>query len=82
MGGYSDYCMSPPGAAQPVSGICHARGDNADLPPVWLIYMVEDLDESIRRCLERGGNLLHPPKTMGSARYCIIEGPAGAVAGL
>jgi len=83
MGGYSDYCMSPPGAAQPVSGICHARGGNADLPPVWLIYItVEDLDESIRRCLERGGKLRHPPKSMGAARYCIIEDPVGAVAGL
>ena len=37
--------MIPPGAAQPVSGICHARGSNADLPPVWLIYItVADLE--------------------------------------
>jgi predicted enzyme related to lactoylglutathione lyase len=75
--------MIPPGGSEPVSGIRHARGGNADLPPVWLIYItVEDLDESIRRCLEHGGKLRHPPKSMGGARYCVIEDPAGAVAGL
>ena len=83
MGGYSDFCMTPPGATQPVSGICNARGSNPDLPPVWLIYItVADLDECIRRGLERGGKLRHPPKSMGAARYCVIEDPAGAVAGL
>jgi hypothetical protein len=39
MGGYQDYCMNPPGAGQPVAGICHARGVNAGLPPVWMIYI-------------------------------------------
>lgn len=33
MGDYEDYCMTPSGAEQPVAGICHARGHNADLPP-------------------------------------------------
>jgi hypothetical protein len=26
VGDYEDYCMTPPGAEQPVAGICHARG--------------------------------------------------------
>ncbi len=26
MGGYEDYCMTPPSGVQPVAGICHARG--------------------------------------------------------
>lgn len=84
MGGYSDYCMTPPGMAEPVAGICHARGGNADLPPVWLVYIVvADLDESVRRCLDRGGKLRHPIKSMGvQSRYCVIEDPAGAVAAL
>jgi predicted enzyme related to lactoylglutathione lyase len=83
MGGYQDYCMVPPGSEAPVSGICHARGGNAGLPPVWLIYItVPDLDESVRRCLERGGKLVLPPKSMGQARYCVIQDPAGAAAGL
>src|SRR5438132_7184625 len=42
MGAYSDFVMSADGT--PVAGICHARAANADLPPVWLIYItVEDL---------------------------------------
>ena len=83
MGGYQDYCMVPPGKDAPVSGICHARGGNAGLPPVWLIYItVADLEESVRRCLELGGKLVMPPRNMGEARYCVIQDPAGAVAGL
>src|SRR5215831_8339830 len=58
MGDHDDYCMNPPGADKPVAGICHAIGENAGLPPVWLIYItVADLDESIRRCTERGGKV-------------------------
>ena len=45
--GYSDYVMMTPGGA-PAGGVCHARGANAALPPVWLIYIVvEDLDGQI-----------------------------------
>jgi predicted enzyme related to lactoylglutathione lyase len=83
MGGYQDYCMIPSGSEQPVSGICHARGGNAGLPPVWLIYItVADLDESIRRCQELGGKLILPPKAMGNARYCVIQDTVGASVGL
>jgi hypothetical protein len=84
MGGYEDFCMTPPGGGAPVAGICHRRGGNADIPSVWLIYiMVADLDESVARCLERGGKLVKPASNYGNqGRYCIIEDPAGAVAGL
>ena len=84
MGDYSDYCMNPPTGDKPVAGVCHARGQNAGLPPVWIIYiMVADLDESIRRCLEHGGKLLSPERAIpDSGRYCIIQDPAGAIAGL
>jgi predicted enzyme related to lactoylglutathione lyase len=73
-----------PGAVQPVAGICHARGHNADLPPVWLIYItVADLDEAVRQCQQRGGKVRVPPKDMGGqGRYRVIEDPAGAVAAL
>jgi uncharacterized protein len=84
MGGFSDYCMIPAGKDAPVAGICHARGGNADFPPVWLVYItVADVDESVRRCLDRGGKLRLPVKTMtGHGRYCVIEDPAGAIAAL
>ena len=51
--GYDDYSMHPPGEADPVTGICHARGANAEIPPAWVVYFVvgnpsPDLDGSIR----------------------------------
>ena len=81
MGDYHDFCMHPPGDPQPVAGICHAKGDNVGLPPVWLIYItVDDLDLGIRRCQELGGKVLRPTTSMGaSGRFCVIEDPAGAI---
>lgn len=80
MGGYSDYCMNEPETGKSVAGVCHARGVNADLPPVWLIYVnVEDMEQSIVRCLELGGKLIAGPKEMGGhGRYAVIRDPAGA----
>jgi len=84
MGGYHDYCMNAPESGLTITGICHARGVNADLPPVWLIYiMVLDLDESISRCASKGGKLVSGPKGMGAkGKYCIIQDPSGAYAAL
>lgn len=84
MGDYSDYVMTSPDDGAGVAGVCHARGVNAGLPPVWLIYIrVADVDESVRVCLEKGGKLLAPVKSMGpNGRYCVIQDPAGAVAAL
>jgi predicted enzyme related to lactoylglutathione lyase len=84
MGDYADYSMHPPGSANPVAGICHARGTNAGLPPQWLIYIsVADLDQKLQRCRELGGKVLAGPKSMGSyGRLAVIQDPAGAVAAL
>ena len=82
MGGYSDYCMKNE-EGEVVAGICHARGVNAGLPAVWLMYItVADLDASIAQVTARGGRVLSGPKTMGPKRYCVIQDPAGAVAAL
>ena len=35
MGDYSDYTMMSPGDGAAISGICHSRGSNADLPGGW-----------------------------------------------
>ena len=83
MGGYADFNMRPPGSDEPVAGVCHARGSNADLPAQWLIYItVADLDRSIAECEASGGEVVTGPKDMGGARYCIVRDPAGAVAAL
>jgi len=84
MGGYSDFCMNEPVTGNPVAGICHARGLNAEVPPVWLIYItVADLDESIAKCIKLGGEVIAAPRAMESqGRYCVVRDPAGAVAAL
>ncbi|HEY9422117.1 MAG TPA: VOC family protein, partial [Thermoanaerobaculia bacterium] len=47
MGGYSDYNMASPDG-EPKAGVCHTRGNNASIPPQWMIYIVvEDLDASL-----------------------------------
>lgn len=79
MDGYDDYAMHPIGDEAPVSGICHARGANAEIPPAWIVYFnVEDLDVSLQACSSAGGKILSGPRTMGKDTYCIIEDPAGA----
>jgi hypothetical protein len=84
MGDYDDYCMVSAGGNKPVAGVCHPSGENAGLPPVWLIYItVADLAESVRRCAERGGKVRAPERRIaGMGRFCVIEDPAGAVAAL
>lgn len=79
MGGYNDYEMHTVDGA-PGGGICHARGGNADLPPVWLAYIaVADLDAALATCRERGGAVVAGPNgDPGSWRYAVIRDPAGA----
>jgi len=83
MGDYSDYVMKLPESGDGVSGICHARGSNADLPPGWLIYIVvADADKSAAICAAHGGKIIVEPRGLAGGRFCVIEDPSGAVAGL
>lgn len=83
MGEYSDFIMTMPGNDEAAAGICHARGDNAALPPQWLIYIiVADADKSATVCVARGGKVLVGPKPSSGGRFCVIEDPGGAVAAL
>lgn len=78
-GAYEDFVMQVPSDGRGVTGVCHARGGNSGLPAAWLPYvMVANLDESMAACTTRGGKIIHGPRNMGAARYCVIEDPAGA----
>jgi predicted enzyme related to lactoylglutathione lyase len=81
MGDYEDYCMVPPGGGDPVAGVCHARGANEGIPPVWMAYIiVEDLDKSLASCSEHGGSIVFGPKKYGDqGAWCAVRDPAGAV---
>lgn len=83
MGDYADFVMEAPDKGA-VAGICHARGSNAKLPPVWLIYLyVADLDASLEACRARGGELISGPTDYGDAgRFAVIRDPAGAACAL
>ena len=83
MGEYSDYSMLMPGSGEAVSGVCHARGSNADLPPQWLIYIVvADLDASLDECRANGGEVVRQPQGLAGGRFAIIKDPVGAITAL
>lgn len=83
MGDYADYSMTLPQNGEAVTGICHARGDNAGLPGGWLIYItVADVDASAAACLANGGEVLVEPRGLAGGRFCVIKDPAGAAAAL
>ncbi len=82
MDGYHDYCMIAPDG-ETVAGICHARGDNADLPPVWLVYInVADIQQGIAKCKSLGGEIVQGPRDIGGGICAVIKDPAGAIAAL
>src|SRR5438046_1035518 len=59
MGDYSDYVIKTPQNKQTVAGICHARGENAALPPHWIIYIkVHNLEASLAAARCKGGEIL------------------------
>lgn len=62
------------------AGVCHARGVNVDLPPVWMIYLpVGDLAESLRRVSEEGGKVIKATQGEdGQHAYVVVQDPVGA----
>ena len=83
MGDYSDYSMTLPASGEGVSGICHARGGNAEMPGGWLIYItVADVEASAAACTANGGQILLAPKGLAGGRFCVIRDPSGATAAL
>jgi uncharacterized protein len=75
---YADYAMvSEDGSG--VAGVCHARGMNADLPPVWMLYLpVGDLAESLRRVEEEGGTVIKAAQDEhGAYVYAAVQDPVG-----
>ena len=83
MGGYSDFNMLPAGSNEPEAGVCYARGSNADLPPVWLMYIVvDDVAWSAAECVRLGGSIVVPTRGLAGGRFCVIRDPAGAVCAL
>lgn len=83
-GDYDDFNMNRSDTGETVAGICHTRGANANVPPQWLLYfIVEDIDASVKKCLELGGKVVDDRRSPGGGHnMCVIQDPAGAVAAL
>jgi len=84
MGAYEDFNLCNPQSGQPVAGVCHRRGPNEDLPPVWLVYFrIADLETALAEVRRLGGTVLKGPVSMGDqGRYAVVRDPAGAHAAL
>ncbi|MGH1346634.1 MAG: VOC family protein [Nannocystales bacterium] len=76
---YADYCMLDEDNSA-VAGVCHARGVNVGLPPVWLLYLpVGDLAESIRLAGALGGEVVKATRgSDGEYASAVIRDPVGA----
>lgn len=76
---YADYNMLG-GDGDPAAGICHARGVNLGLPPVWMLYFpVGDLAESLRRVEEEQGKVIKATRGRGGEyAYATVQDPVGA----
>lgn len=71
-GDYADYAMIV--GEGPVGGVCHRRGTNAALPPMWLPYfLVEDLAATLAAAVEKGAEVLDARDKMA-----VLRDPAGA----
>ncbi|MFG0253414.1 MAG: VOC family protein [Phycisphaerales bacterium JB038] len=75
---YTDYVMCASNG-DAVAGICHARGVNRNLPPVWLICLpVGDLAQSLARVRENGGEVVDARAgSDGTPSYAAIRDPVG-----
>jgi hypothetical protein len=75
---YTDYTMLG-GDGNPAAGVCHARGVNSGLPPIWMLYLpVGDLAESLRRVQEEGGTVMKATQgEAGAYVYAVVQDPVG-----
>lgn len=79
---YEDYLLKD-SAGVPVGGLCHARGSNSGIPPVWLSYVrVKDMASSLTAVQQGGGKVLNGPRGAGGGQVAVIQDPSGAVLAL
>lgn len=77
MGGYNDFVMMSGGDG--VCGICHARGSNANIPPMWIPYfVVANIQVSFDQALLGGATAVLETQPYGDGFYAILRDPAGA----
>ncbi len=80
---YTD-CNLLAAGGKPVARIRHARGVNAGLPSVWMIYLpVDDLTESLLCVEDEGGVIIKAEQREdGEYAYAAVRDPVGAYVAL
>lgn len=79
---YSDFNIVAADRS-PAAGVCHARGSNADLLPVWLSYVVvTDLEWSLEAASRLGGEVVSGPRGPAGGRVAVVRDQAGATLAL
>jgi predicted enzyme related to lactoylglutathione lyase len=75
---YADFLLID-GNGAPSAGVCHARGQNLGLPPVWMLYLpVGDIEESLRRAEAEGGKVVKLVRNdAGEPVYAAVTDPVG-----
>lgn len=68
-------------AGKEAGGMMKIPPENADMPPMWGIYVtVSDVDQTAKTAEELGGRVLVPPRDIPAVgRFCVIQDPQGAV---
>lgn len=83
MGEYNDYNIVSSETGDVLTGICHAKDTNVNIPSQWMMYVnVEDVVKSVEACVQLGGKIVDGPRKMGDSDFCIIQDPEGAVLAL
>ncbi len=81
-GAYQDFAMMAD-ETTPVGGICHQRGVNHNIPSQWIMYVsVENVETTLQKCLQLGGELIHGNKKKdGAYGFVIVKDPQGHIFG-
>ncbi len=75
-GAYEDWAMLVDG--KPVGGICHRRGPNTGVPPMWMPYfLVADVQATVDTARQQGAEVIDLREKMA-----ILRDPAGACFGV
>jgi predicted enzyme related to lactoylglutathione lyase len=83
---YEEQDMGPGGMYRMIKngdrmngGIRRQSEMEADVPPNWLVYFTTtDLEGSVAKVSELGGNVMMPPTDIGMGRIAVVSDPQGA----
>lgn len=78
VGGYVDFNVhNPPENNEIISGICHKKASNFQIPVQRLNYVIADnLEKSLENCINLGGKTLEVPRELRKDLFAVIQDSA------